>query len=50
MLSAEDMCPLFVGYSAFVDESVIRHSREAGFDLVLETPLSVPKIKDTVIG
>jgi len=38
-----------VGYSAFVDNSVIKSTQEAGFDLVIETPLTVSKIKELVL-
>jgi len=39
-----------VGYSAYVDDSIIRETTEAGFDLVIETPLTVSKIRELVIS
>lgn len=38
--------PLIVGYSAFVDQQVLKNAYEVGFDRIFETPLSVPKIKE----
>jgi len=38
-------CPLIIGYSAFVDKSVVKNAKEAGFDMILESPLTVAKIK-----
>ena len=46
---SSDKGPIIVGYSAYVDDTVQQGANEAGFDLVVETPLSVPKIKEEVL-
>ena len=42
--------PLMVAYSGLVNKEVEERAKEAGFDLVIESPLTVEKIKNIVFG
>ena len=48
----EDMAtrPLMVAYSALVNDDVCKSAKEAGFDIVIENPITVDKIHDLVIS
>mmetsp|Transcript_14332 Transcript_14332/g.24397 ORF Transcript_14332/g.24397 Transcript_14332/m.24397 type:complete len:139 (+) Transcript_14332:1-417(+) len=41
--------PLLIAYSALIDESVVRSAVRSGFDVIIEAPLSVEKIKSLII-
>ena len=40
--------PLIIALTGFVNEDVQRKTREAGFDNLIEAPLSPSKIKDII--
>jgi hypothetical protein len=41
--------PLIVAFSGFVNEEVKRKAKSVGFNLVIEAPLDVPKIREIII-
>jgi hypothetical protein len=47
----EDMytVPLMVAYSGLVNKDVEKMAKEAGFDLIIESPLTVEKITEIVL-
>lgn len=40
--------PLLVAYSGFVDDDIRQKGKEAGFDIVIEAPLTQEKIKEVL--
>ena len=42
--------PLMVAYSALVNDSVLKECKEAGFKVVIESPLSVKLIKEQILS
>ena len=42
--------PLMVAYSGLVNKEVEERAKEAGFDLIIASPLTVDNIKDIVFG
>ena len=47
----EDMAtqPLMVAFSGLVNDEVRKDAKEAGFDLVIESPLSVQKVNEVIL-
>ena len=41
--------PIIIAYSGYVDDNVRKKCKEAGFALVLESPLSKPMIEEHVL-
>ena len=42
--------PLMVAYSGLVNEEVRKNAKEAGFKVVIESPLTVDRIKDHILS
>ena len=42
--------PLMVAYSGLVNEEVRKNAKEAGFKVVIESPLTVERIKDHILS
>ena len=39
-----------VACSAFVDDSIMYYANKAGFDVVIEAPLTAEKIKENILS
>ena len=50
ILEENEPKPLFVAFSAFIDKQVEEQTRQAGFDLVIEAPLTQQKIEQNIMS
>jgi len=48
-MEEQDSKPLFVAFSAHIDSQIEFDARKAGFDMVIEAPLSIPKIEQSIL-